>query len=69
MTVSRRTTSLQALVTGVVLGGLAKVEDHGLALRAEPVLDEDGSYLPQVRVTGLISGEVLLIEIRQVDPE
>ena len=56
---------LQALVTGVIAGGLMAQQE--ITVDVEVVTDEDG-YLPEVRVVGRNSGEQLLVRVEQVSP-
>ena len=58
-------TAFQALVTGALMGALLKAPTFGILIEAEPTYDDDGNYLPVIKVTGKESGEQLLVIITQ----
>lgn len=57
-------TQFQALITGALLGALIKASGEGqFLIDAEPLMDEEGNYTPEILVTGRESGEKLLIRV------
>ena len=58
---------LQALVTGAIAASLTSVEH--LELDVELRVDEHGLYLPQVWVTGRITGTELVVEVKVLGEE
>lgn len=61
--------SLQNLITMALVNYLRRNEDHGLALQVSPILGENNEHLPRFIVTGLLSGERVVVEVNKVDPE
>jgi hypothetical protein len=68
MTERERMGELQALVTGAIQGALMKASAEGepFLIDVEPVTDEQG-YLPEIRVTGRVSGERLRVRVERIE--
>lgn len=54
---------LQALITGWLYGSLCDARSKGLAVSAEPVVDEHGQAKPEIIVIGEESGTKLRITV------
>jgi hypothetical protein len=56
-------TDFQALITGFVVGALLKAPESGFNIYAETVVDQDGNYRPTILVSGLGTGEKIVITV------
>lgn len=57
-------TELQALITGLIAGQLAKTSDEeDLVLIDVDIVMDDNGYTNQILVTGRVSGERLLVTV------
>lgn len=64
-----RTTPLQDLVASAVMSYLRRADDHGMALQVTPIVGDGNESLPRFIVTGLITGEQLVVEINRAESE
>ena len=58
---------LQALVTGAILAALVEVQRGHLSIDVEPQYDSKRNYLPEIVVTGLVTGTRLRVVVEVID--